>query len=128
MLYFDIDFAIKQHDAIIEKIGGLKGYNQTQIGYLISTLEQIQNDNYYPNFTDKLTHLIFSCIKFHPFLDGNKRSAIFLGYYFAIFNDIKLSDDYFFLMEDIVIKIAENSLSKEQLHSLLNSIINTPKN
>ncbi|EOJ2553474.1 Fic family protein, partial [Campylobacter jejuni] len=26
--------------------------------------------------------LIFSCVKFHPFADGNKRTSIFLGMHF----------------------------------------------
>ncbi|WP_233424254.1 Fic family protein [Helicobacter suis] len=58
---------------------GLGGYSQTGIGYLASALENIQNDDFYPSFCDKLAHLMFSCIKFHPFNDGNKRTSIYLG-------------------------------------------------
>lgn len=119
MQYFNIDFAIELHDDIINEIGGLKGYNQTQIGYLISALEQIQNDDFYPTLCDKITHLIFACVKFHPFLDGNKRSAIYLSEHFARLNNLNLNDEYFFKMEDVVIKIAENSMSKDELNIFL---------
>lgn len=34
------------HEKIIEKTGGLSGYNG--IGYLASALEHIKNDDYYP--------------------------------------------------------------------------------
>lgn len=40
-----------------------------KVGYLASALEHIKNDDYYPTITDKITHLIFSCVKFHPFAD-----------------------------------------------------------
>ena len=50
MYYFDLRCAIDFHDDIIREIGGLEGYNKTQIGYLDSALEQIQNDDYYPTF------------------------------------------------------------------------------
>ena len=63
MYYFDLRCAIDFHDDIISEIGGLKGYNKAQIGYLNSALDQIQNDDYYPTFLDKMTHIIFSCVK-----------------------------------------------------------------
>lgn len=119
MKYFDLSFAIKYHDDMLEIIGGLAGYNETQIAYLDSALEQIQNDDYYPNFIDKITHITFSCVKFHPFLDGNKRSALYLGYHFANINDIFCSRDYFTTMEEIVVKIAENSVLKDELKEIL---------
>ena len=50
MYYFDLQCAIDFHDDIICEIGGLEGYNKTQIGYLNSALDQIQNDDYYPTF------------------------------------------------------------------------------
>ncbi|WP_346265096.1 Fic family protein [Campylobacter sputorum] len=43
----------------------------------------MQNDDFHPNFIDKITHLIFACVKFHPFLDGNKRTAIHISYVFC---------------------------------------------
>jgi len=76
ILYFDITHAIEVHDWIIENSGGLAGINN--LGLLESSLEHIQNDNYYPKIEDKLTHLVFSIIKFHAFTDANKRSSIAL--------------------------------------------------
>ncbi|ASM39114.1 MAG: type II toxin-antitoxin system death-on-curing family toxin [Campylobacter sputorum] len=119
MQYFDIYFVEKIHNSIIDEIGGIKGYNKQSIGYLISALNQIQNDDFYPNFIDKITHLIFACVKFHPFLDGNKRTAIHISRYFAKLNGINFNKDYFKKMENIVIKLAENSLSKEDLKEFL---------
>jgi len=79
MKYLTLHQAIFIHDKMLEKIGGSKGYNKTSLGYLSSALQNIKNDLYYPNMADKLAHLTHSCIKFHPFTDGNKRTAILLS-------------------------------------------------
>lgn len=50
MKYIELSEAIAIHEKIIEKTGGLSGYNETQIGYL----EHIKNDDYYPTITDKI--------------------------------------------------------------------------
>ena len=84
MNYISLSKAIELHDRIVDDFGGIKGYNQTQIGYLESALENIQNDLYYPNIEDKVAHLMFSCIKFHPFSDANKRTSIALSNMFLI--------------------------------------------
>lgn len=67
--------AIETHKKTIQYSGGgLEG--QLNIGQLESVLEHIKNDDYYPTFVDKLTHLFFGACKFHCFEDGNKRIAI----------------------------------------------------
>ncbi len=119
MKYFHLRFAIDFHDDMLSEIGGLKGYNKTQIAYLDSALEQIQNDDYYPTFFDKMAHMIFSCIKFHPFLDGNKRTSIYLGCHFAKINGLDCPNQYYIQMEDIVVKIANNAISKDELKIFL---------
>jgi len=44
--YFDVHYAVKVHDWIIENSGGCPGSNN--LGLLESALEHIQNDLYYP--------------------------------------------------------------------------------
>ena len=51
------------------------------VGLIDSTLEHVQNDFFYPELEDKVTHLIFSFNKNHSFNDGNKRSSIALAAY-----------------------------------------------
>ncbi len=124
MNYFDIDEAIQLHDMIIDSMGGAQGYNRTSLGYLASALEHIKNDEYYPTFLDKLTHLVFSCVKFHPFLDGNKRTAIYLGMFFL---ELNKQEGYFVhfavIMEDIVVKLAQNSINKDELRKIIKEIL-----
>ena len=74
-------------------------------------------------FLDKMTHIIFSCVKFHPFLDGNKRTAIYLGCHFAKINGLDCPNRYYTKMEHVVVKIAEDYISKDDLKDILSVIL-----
>ena len=101
-IYFDIEHTIRTHDFIIENSGGNSGI--IEIGKIESVLEHIQNDLYYPEFEDKLTHLVFSVNKFHAFSDGNKRTSIALGAYLLEVNGIEYCIDKFIReMENIAV-------------------------
>ena len=69
-LYFDVTHALRTQAWIIEHSGGLGGVKN--VDHLESVLGHIQNDGYYPEMADKLTHLVYSVNKNHPFNDGNK--------------------------------------------------------
>lgn len=121
--YFTLEYAIKEHDFIIEESGGAQGINA--IGLLESILDHIQYDLYYPEFEDKITHLVFSVNKNHAFSDGNKRSSIALGAYFLEINGLEYCIDKFIIeMENICVQIADNKIGKDLLHKIIFSIIN----
>lgn len=120
--YFDIDHAIKVHDEIIEKSGGLTGVKD--IGNLESVLEHIQNEIYYPSIEDKLTHLCFSVNKNHAFSDGNKRSSIALSAFFLELNGYGFQVTRFIAeMENISVDVADNRIDKPLLHEIITSIL-----
>ncbi len=122
ILYFDIQHAVEVHDWIIENSGGLSGIKD--LGPLESTLEHIQNNLYYPTFEEKLNHLVFAINKFHAFNDGNKRSSLTLGAYFLELNGYDYCVQKFVLeMENIVVWLAENKISKDLLLQLVTSLI-----
>lgn len=121
-LYFDVSHAIRTHDWIIENSGGMAGTKD--IGQLESPLEHIQNDLYYPELEDKLTHLVFSINKNHAFHDGNKRSSLALGAYFLELNDFDYIVHHFIVeMENIAVWVADNVIDKSLLHQLITSIL-----
>lgn len=121
--FFTLEYAIKEHDFIIEESGGSHGVKD--IGLLESVLEHIQNDLYYPEFEMKMTHLVFSVNKNHAFSDGNKRSSIALGAYFLEINGLSYCIDKFIIeMENISVHIADNQINKDLLHEIIYSIIN----
>lgn len=124
IFYFDVRYAVEIHDFIIEKSGGMRGIYPDGRGKLESVLEHIQNDLYYPNFEDKLVHLVYSINKLHAFCDGNKRASLTLGAYFLELNGYDYCTSRFFIeMENVVVWLAESKISKELLAKLIQSII-----
>jgi death on curing protein len=120
-LYFSVDHAIQVHDWIIVQSGGMAGINNP--GQLESSLTHLQNDDYYPEFVDKLTYLIFALVKFHVFSDGNKRSSIALGTYFLELNGYSITKKFVMEMENIVVWLAENRIKEDLLKDLIESLI-----
>ena len=124
-LYFDAAHAIIVHDEIINKSGGFHG--MLDKGRLESILYHIQNDLYYPNFEDKLTHLFYSVNKAHAFSDGNKRSSIALAAYFMEINGYDFAVSKFIgEMENIAVDVADNRIDKELLAEIILSILFEP--
>ena len=124
MKYLSIDETIALHDDIMDTMGGLKGFDKSRVAYLESALEHIQNDDFYSTFLDKITHLIFCCVKFHPFLDGNKRSAIYLAKAFIKLNALQnLPNDFYAKLENVVVDVASDEMSKESLRDFLAKLL-----
>lgn len=121
-LYFDVKHAVDVHDWIIRVSGGLPGIKD--LGQIESILVHIQNDDYYPRFEDKVSHLIFAINKFHTFNDGNKRSSLVLGAYFLELNGYDYCVEKFTLeMENIVVWLAEGKINKGLLARLIESLL-----
>jgi len=121
-LYFDVIHAIDAQSWIIERSGGLPGVKN--LAQLESVLGHIQNDIYYPEMVDKLTHLVFSINKNHPFNDGNKRSSIGLGAYFLELNGYGYIVRRFVLeMENIAVYVADNVIGKDLLREVICALL-----
>ena len=121
-LYFTTAYAIKTHDKIIEISGGASGIKD--LGNLESPLEHIQNDDYYPDLENKITHLVFSINKNHAFTDGNKRSSIALGAFFLELNGLDSMVSKFIIeMENIAVQVADNRIDKDLLFEIITSLI-----
>ena len=72
--------AINLQAKVAEEIGSKTGYDAKFIEKLESFLDSIKDDSCYLNFSDKLTHFIFSSVKFSPFLEANKSTALMFFY------------------------------------------------
>jgi death-on-curing protein len=118
-----IDEVIEIHKKTMEISGdGVDGI--LNLNSLSACLDQIQNDVYYPTFTDKLTHLFYVANKSHSFQDGNKRIAIALGMKFL------LNNGYLFIiqrfaekMESVSYQLAASRIDKKLLHDIVFSIL-----
>lgn len=115
LVYMTLDQAIEVHTKTIEKSGG-GTLGQLDMGKLESVLQHIQNDDYYPTFEAKLTHLFFSACKFHCFADGNKRIAITLCAQMLLLNGYLGSTRTFIIeAENISYHVAAGRIDKELL-------------
>lgn len=124
MRYLTLQEVLELHDRMIQAMDGLNGANPKQIALLDSALTQIQNDDYYPSFIDKLTHLMFACVKFHPFADGNKRTALLLGRTFIKLNyPDSLPTDFYQKLEDVIVSVASDTISKDELAQILSAML-----
>lgn len=123
MNYFPYEILLAIHDRVLAVSGGMPGVKDQ--GLLESPLEFIVGDNYYPSLDDKLTHLVYSLIKNHGFNDGNKRTALAAGGLLLMLNGYDDFVGYYFLMfEQVMVLVAENKMSKDQLKSLFTDIVN----
>ena len=114
-IYMTLDQAIEVHAKTVEVSGG-GTLGQLDIGKLASVLDHIQNDDYYPTFDKKLTHLFFCACKFHCFADGNKRIAITLCAQMLLLNGYLGSVKAFiYEAENISYHVAAGSICKDLL-------------
>lgn len=123
VVYLEQDEVIANHDKIILVSGGLLGIRDE--GLLISALTMIQNDLYYPTFSSKLVHLIFSLNKNHCFNDGNKRTSISSGASFLLKNGWPQEFVKAFItnMEEVVVLLADDKINKNILAFMIDILI-----
>lgn len=123
IIYITLDQAKAIHRKTIQYSGG-GTYEHFDLGRLESVLQNIQNDDYYPTFVDKITHLFFCTCEFHCFADGNKRLAITLCAGFLLFNGyMAIAKDFFTIMENISYQVAAGKIGKDLLRRIMQAIM-----
>ena len=92
---------------------------------LKGVLCNIQNDEWYTTFIDKLTHLFFCTCQFHCFADGNKRLAITLSTLFLLLNGhLAVAETFLAKTENISLNVAAGKIDKDLLHRIMTAIMN----
>jgi death-on-curing protein len=128
IIYLTLEQAVEVHRKTVEISGG-GALGHLDLGKLESVLQHMQNDDYYPTFEDKLTHLFFSACKFHCFQDGNKRIAITLCAQILLLNGYLYCSGYFIReMENISYHVASGNIDKELLHEIISAVISGDEN
>lgn len=121
--YLTIEQAIEVHEKTVVASGG-GSLGLLDVGKLEAVLQHIQNDDYYPEFVDKLTHLFFSACKFHCFVDGNKRIAITLCAQMLLFNGyLYCAGSFIRDTENISYNVAAGLIDKALLRDFLNALL-----
>lgn len=122
-IYLTLEQAVEVHRKSVEVSGG-GALGHLELGKLESVLQHMQNDDYYPTFEDKLTHLFFSACKFHSFQDGNKRIAITLCAQMLLLNGyLYCSGNFIREMENISYHVAAGNINKDLLHEIISAVI-----
>lgn len=122
-IYITPDQARITHEKTIQYSGG-GTLEELDFGKLESVLYNIQNDEWYPTFVDKLTHLFFCTCQFHCFADGNKRLAITLSTLFLLLNGyLSIAETFLSKTENISLNVAASKIDKELLHRIMESIM-----
>jgi len=121
--YINIDDAISIHEKTVQVSGG-GSLGTINTGSLESVLEHIQNNDYYPTFEEKLTHLVYAVNRNHSFSDGNKRLSISLGIQFLNLNGyLYCLGRFIHEMENISYHLAAGLIEKDLLQRILHSMI-----
>lgn len=116
--YFNVERIEEIHNKVINKSGGLDGFKDKN--GISQIIDFMKNDLYYPTFEEKLGYLMFSISKNHFFNDGNKRTSISVGAYFLVINGYTKKIDLFITdMEDYIIELVENKISRDEFNKLL---------
>lgn len=128
LVYITVEQVKDIHAKTIEYSGG-GTYEHFDLGRLESVLQNIQNDDYYPTFVDKITHLFYCTCEFHCFADGNKRLAITLSAQFLLMNGyMAIAKDFFEAMENISYHVAAGKINKDLLHDIMTAIMDNTYN
>ena len=128
IIYLTIEQAVEVHRKTVEVSGG-GALGHLDLGKLESVLQHMQNEDYYPTFEDKLTHLFFSACKFHCFQDGNKRVAITLCAQMLLLNGYLYCSGHFIReMENISYHVAAGNIDKDLLHEIITAVIRGDEN
>lgn len=123
IIYITLEQALEVHLRTVEVSGG-GAHGLLDENPLIGALEQIQNDDWYPDFNSKLTHLVFATNRNHCFRDGNKRIAIALGAQFLLFNGyVFLVPRFLQYMENISYHLAAGVIDKDLLVEIINALL-----
>lgn len=123
VIYLTLEQAIDIHHKTVEVSGG-GAMGRLELGKLESVLTHIQNDDYYPTFADKLTHLFFGACKFHSFEDGNKRIAITLCAQMLLLNGyLYCSSNFIREMENISYHVAAGLIDKNLLGEIITAVL-----
>ena len=115
---------IKLHDMIIEKFGGAKGIIDMRL--LEATLERpfmglANGTKLFPSDIEKASAILEGLINFHPFVDGNKRTATTFTFEFLREHSYKIevSDKE---IVDVVTKIATKKMNFHEIRNWIAKI------
>lgn|SRR5487761_1082828 len=122
MIILTLEQLLEIHALVIIKTGGSQGLRD--LGRLESAIvvqtQGVFGEELYPSLHEKAAALIRGIIADHPFVDGNKRTAILAGLTFLEINSVafraKLGE-----VEAFAVRVATDHLSVDEIATWLKS-------
>jgi death on curing protein len=122
MIYLNIDHIKMLHKKMIDTTGGSHGIRDE--GLLDSAIENafatFDGSELYPSIFDKAAATCYSIISNHPFIDGNKRTGIFVMLVLLELNDVILE----YSQDDLIslgLEVAKGNLSGKDVKYWIDS-------
>jgi len=100
--------------------------NNALLSAIANPQRQFAGRDLYPSLASKVGIVIFSLIKNHPFVDGNKRTAFIWGRVFLRLNgyDVESVEKYY----EMIVKISKGETKQEDLFEWFEISIDTIDN
>ena len=115
--YLTIDEVIALHDYAVERFGGSLGL--TDRGKLEASIaapmQNVFGTELYPDLWSKAAILFFLLIKNHPFIDGNKRTALYVLLRFLEINGFTISGVTNDELYQFTMDVANSLLDKDDI-------------
>lgn len=122
--FISLSFVLKIHQRQIEQFGGTLGLRDE--GLLESALAQPQasfaGELLHPTIAEQASAYLYHLAKNHPFIDGNKRTALATMDTFLRINGHSLALTNTQVYE-LVINVAQGTMSKSELANFLANVI-----
>lgn len=116
MIYPSLDHALRLHEMVISSTGGASGIRDQGLleSAVARPLAAYAEVELYPTLWEKAGALTHGVMRNHPFLDGNKRTAMVIGVTFLLMNGffLDVSQDEF---ESTALATAEGKLGPGDL-------------
>jgi len=125
--FIEFSEALEIHDLLIELLGGSAGLRDA--GLLESALAQPQatffGELLHPTLSSQAAAYLFHIANNHPFVDGNKRTALTIMLTFLEVNDrlLNLSQQELF---ELTLQVATGQATKEAITQVVANNLGTP--
>ncbi|MDY3927880.1 MAG: type II toxin-antitoxin system death-on-curing family toxin [Clostridia bacterium] len=116
MILLTVNEVIILHEKLISKTGGLNGIRDVSMleSAVLSCFQTFDEEELYPEIVDKAARMAFGICKNHPFIDGNKRTAILSMITILYTNGIKILYSQQELIQ-LGLGIADGSINYENI-------------
>jgi len=118
MKKLDTDQVLYLHNLMCNATGGSSGLRDRAVleSAIYHCYASFEGKDLYPTVEEKSARQAYGIIKNHPFIDGNKRTGLFVMLIFLELNNIKLNFTQSELV-DLGIGIAKGKIDSEQLQN-----------